>query len=67
MDKIQILRRIKDMDQQLKMIDPLQSIWSSGMILASGGRGLKFDSKNAPNNYIKFEACNIIRFEIGFF
>ena len=43
------------MDQQLKMIDPLQGIWSSGMILASGARGLEFDSQNAPNNYIKLK------------
>ena len=55
MDKFQILRRIKDMDQQLKMIDPLQGICSSGMILASGARGLEFDSQNAPNNYIKLK------------
>ena len=54
MDKFQILRRIKDMDQQLKMIDP-HGIWSSGIILASGARGLEFDSQNAPNNYIKLK------------
>ena len=54
MDKFQILRRIKNMDQQQKMIDPLQGIWSSGMILASGAR-CEFDSQNTPNNYIKLK------------
>ena len=31
----------------LKMIH-CKGIWSSGMILASGARGLEFNSKNAP-------------------
>ena len=31
-----------------------KGIWSSGMILASGARGLEFDSRNAPCNSTPF-------------